>query len=215
MVVICPWYLWFTNDDGFIKNRPWWYHQFSNISRNLVGNKPVDHWDVVGALPVGAAKLHLHYRISSNGIGKDKCNTRRKTFIFVNFVRHILEVFKKTLYIFVKGEFDAMMESWLWIFINISLTEENGHHSVDVAFKSFFFTKDYTFWFKMFLNRRSCNGLVLIRRQSIWHTVDWHICLNGLTVIYSDVVNCKHLRFFVSQITSVDDGRLSKKWYPL
>ena len=31
------------------------YHQVSNISRILVGNKIVDHSDVVGASPVGAA----------------------------------------------------------------------------------------------------------------------------------------------------------------
>ena len=31
------------------------YHQTSNISHTLVGNKIVDHSDVVGALPVGAA----------------------------------------------------------------------------------------------------------------------------------------------------------------
>ena len=31
------------------------YRQVSNISRTLVGNKIVDHSDVIGALPVGAA----------------------------------------------------------------------------------------------------------------------------------------------------------------
>ena len=31
------------------------YHQTSNISRTLLGNKIVDHSDVVGASPVGAA----------------------------------------------------------------------------------------------------------------------------------------------------------------
>ena len=31
------------------------YHKVSNIRRNLVGNKIVDHSDVVGASPVGAA----------------------------------------------------------------------------------------------------------------------------------------------------------------
>ena len=33
----------------------WQYRQVSNISRALVGNKIVDHSDVVGASPVGAA----------------------------------------------------------------------------------------------------------------------------------------------------------------
>ena len=31
------------------------FHQVSNISRTLEGNKIVDHSDVVGASPVGAA----------------------------------------------------------------------------------------------------------------------------------------------------------------
>ena len=31
------------------------YRQFSNISRTLAGYKIVDHSEVVGALPVGAA----------------------------------------------------------------------------------------------------------------------------------------------------------------
>ena len=31
------------------------YHQTSNISRTLVGNEIVDHSDVAGASPVGAA----------------------------------------------------------------------------------------------------------------------------------------------------------------
>ena len=31
------------------------YRQVSNIRRTLEGNQIVDHWDVVGASPVGAA----------------------------------------------------------------------------------------------------------------------------------------------------------------
>ena len=33
------------------------YRQVSNIRHNLVGNKIVDHSDVVGASPVGAASF--------------------------------------------------------------------------------------------------------------------------------------------------------------
>ena len=36
----------------FIKKK---YRQVYNIRRTLEGNKIVDHWDVVGASPVGAA----------------------------------------------------------------------------------------------------------------------------------------------------------------
>ena len=32
-----------------------WYRQVSNIRRTVAGNKFVDHLDVVGASPVGAA----------------------------------------------------------------------------------------------------------------------------------------------------------------
>ena len=32
-----------------------YYRETSNITRTLVGNKIIDHWDVVGASPVGAA----------------------------------------------------------------------------------------------------------------------------------------------------------------
>ena len=39
----------------FIKYEIWSYRQVSNISRTLVGNKIVDHSDVVEASPVGGA----------------------------------------------------------------------------------------------------------------------------------------------------------------
>ena len=41
------------------------YRQVSNISRTLVGNKIVDHSDVVGASPVGAAPTNLHSRLNT------------------------------------------------------------------------------------------------------------------------------------------------------
>ena len=41
-------YMW--NDNKYLD-----YRQVSNIRRTLVGNKIVDHWDVVGASPVGAS----------------------------------------------------------------------------------------------------------------------------------------------------------------
>ena len=43
------------------------YCQTSNISRTLVGNKIVDHSDVVGASPVGAAPTteQLHSRLNT------------------------------------------------------------------------------------------------------------------------------------------------------
>ena len=41
--------------DACFKGFNWQYRKTSNISRTLVGNKIVDHSDVVGASPVGAA----------------------------------------------------------------------------------------------------------------------------------------------------------------
>ena len=40
---------------AFLKNMFMKYRQVSNIRRTLQGNKIVDHSDVVGASPVGAA----------------------------------------------------------------------------------------------------------------------------------------------------------------
>ena len=44
-----------TNGYGKTWGRLYKYRQVSNIRRTLVGNKIVDHSDVVGASPVGAA----------------------------------------------------------------------------------------------------------------------------------------------------------------
>ena len=44
------------NTEAWRKNN----RQTSDISHTLVDNKIVDHSDVVGASPVGAAPLHLH-----------------------------------------------------------------------------------------------------------------------------------------------------------
>ena len=45
------------------------YRKTSNISRTLLGKEIVDHSDVVGASPVGAAPTTLN---------KDNCKTRKK-----------------------------------------------------------------------------------------------------------------------------------------
>ena len=64
------------------------YRKVSNISRTLVGNKIVDHSDVVGASP---ALLQLHLYSQLNGLGKDNCKTRRETFRFWDCVLLVLE----------------------------------------------------------------------------------------------------------------------------
>ena len=63
------------------------YHKVSNIRRILVGNKIIDHSDVVGASPVGAAETTPGF----NGLGKDNRKTTRETFVFWDWVRLILE----------------------------------------------------------------------------------------------------------------------------
>ena len=45
--------MWLLIHAGIVVNA--YYRQTSNISRSLVGNEPVDHSDVVGASPAGAA----------------------------------------------------------------------------------------------------------------------------------------------------------------
>ena len=44
------------------------YHQTSNISHTLVGNKIVDHWDVVGASPANYIFI-LDLSPGFNGLG--------------------------------------------------------------------------------------------------------------------------------------------------
>ena len=66
------------------------YCQTFDIRCTLVGNKIVDHSDVVGATPVGTV-------LTTPGfirLGKDNCKTRRETFKFWNFVHLILEVWQ-------------------------------------------------------------------------------------------------------------------------
>ena len=47
------------------KNSNHKYRQTSNLSCTLVGNKIVDHSDVVGAPPIGAAPTSSHYRLNT------------------------------------------------------------------------------------------------------------------------------------------------------
>ena len=63
------------------------YRQVSNIRRTLVGNYIVDHSDVVGASPVGAAP-------TTSSLGKDNCKTGLETLKFWDLVRLILETLR-------------------------------------------------------------------------------------------------------------------------
>ena len=75
------------------------YRQVSNIRHTLVGNKIVDHSDVVGASPVGAASttssLSTHGFI---GWGQNNHKTRREAFKFWDLGRLILDILRYVLY---------------------------------------------------------------------------------------------------------------------
>ena len=73
------------------------YRQVSNISRTLEDNKIVDHSDVDGASPVGAAPTTifiLDLTPAFIGLGKDNCTTRRETFKFGDLVALLLEILR-------------------------------------------------------------------------------------------------------------------------
>ena len=76
------------------------YRKTSNIRRTLGGNEIVDHSDVVGASPVGAAEallqLHLHSRlnIGFHGFGKNSRQTVRESFKCWDLVRLILQTLR-------------------------------------------------------------------------------------------------------------------------
>ena len=81
--------------DRVFKEIQWTYHKTSNISRTLVCNKIVDHSDVVGAAPVGAAPTTSSYLTPGfNGLGKDNCKTTQETFKFWDLERLIKEVLR-------------------------------------------------------------------------------------------------------------------------
>ena len=56
------------------------YYQTSKISFTLVGNKIVDHSDVVGASPVSTAPTTSSFSPGFSGLGKDNCKMRQETF---------------------------------------------------------------------------------------------------------------------------------------
>ena len=72
------------------------YRQISTISCTLMGNEIVDHSDVVGASPDGAAPtiFILYLTPGFNRQGKDKCKTRRESFKFWDLFLLILEFFR-------------------------------------------------------------------------------------------------------------------------
>ena len=73
------------------------YRQVSNIRRTLVGNKIVDHSDVVGASPCRRCSNYifiLDLTPGFIGLGKDNCTMRRETFKFGDLVRLILDILR-------------------------------------------------------------------------------------------------------------------------
>ena len=74
------------------------YRQVSNIRRTLVGNKIVDHSDVVGAAPVGAAPTTSSFStLHLASLDWAKATARRDEkhlFVFGDSVRLILEILR-------------------------------------------------------------------------------------------------------------------------
>ena len=73
------------------------YRKVSNISRTLVGNEIVDHSDVVGASPVGAAPTTSSFSNWTSGFNtlrKDNCMPRPGTFKIWDLVPLILEILR-------------------------------------------------------------------------------------------------------------------------
>ena len=71
-----------------------YYRQVSNI-RSTLGNKIVDHSDVVEASPARRCSNYIFILDLTTGFigwGKDNCTTRRETFKFGNLVQLILEI---------------------------------------------------------------------------------------------------------------------------
>ena len=91
--------------------------QTSNIRRASVGNKIVDHSDVVGASPVGAAPTTSSFpflTLGFNGLDKDNCKTRRETFTFWDLVWLILEVWLRD------GKFFGSAAGWIDISTSVT-----------------------------------------------------------------------------------------------
>ena len=61
------------------------YRQVSNIRRTLVGNKIVNHSDVIFILDLTPGFI---------GLGKDNCKTRLETFKFGDLVCLVLEILR-------------------------------------------------------------------------------------------------------------------------
>ena len=76
----------------------WYNRQTYNIRRTLVGNKIVDHSDVVGTSPVSAApttsSFSTKHLASIDWTKISICKTRRETFQCWDLVRLILEVWR-------------------------------------------------------------------------------------------------------------------------
>ena len=69
------------------------YRQVSNISLTLVGNKIVNHSDVVGASPASYIFI-LDLTPGFIGLGQDNRKPRQETFKFGDLVRLILEILR-------------------------------------------------------------------------------------------------------------------------
>ena len=91
-----------------------------------MGNKIVDHSDVVGASPVGAAFNHI-FRFDLtpgfNGLGNDNCKMRRESFKFWGLVHLILEILQ--YFVWAMRRFINYVYKWLSFFSLLNLNSQN------------------------------------------------------------------------------------------
>ena len=101
------------------KIKMWRYCQTPHMRARSVGNRIVDHSDVVGAWPVSAAATTSSFSTSDlvgfSGLGKDNCKTWWETFKFGDSVWLILEVWWYINYVFCNVRVSQ------WFLINKSL----------------------------------------------------------------------------------------------
>ena len=146
-----------------------WEHQYcktSNISGTWVGNKIVDHSDVVGATSSTTSNyiFILDLTPGVNGLDKDNCKTRRETFKFWDLLWLILEI----LQCMVRGAalLAGYAKSWLnYIIQHVIWPANNNSHAFFKMYKSMEISHEFIYVSKWSLH---VIHIRVIKSQIIW-----------------------------------------------
>ena len=125
------WTGWSMQEIGHIINKTCWYWVYrktSNIRRPLLGNRIVDHSDVVGASPAGAAQTTSSFSVqcpTSNWLGQVNCKTPEKRNILslgfgASYIRDL------TVYVVTHSYICYAVHSTFWTSSWLSWQHENG-----------------------------------------------------------------------------------------